>query len=174
MFCGKEQRSWLGERKDSWTGMRAQLRLDTIIVVHWSNGGPGCFLDGKLSGGKDRVWYPSDSFSVIIIVLGIQLTPKHLSQGTLGCNYKKLTLTLLHKKRWGEGAGISRKYSAAPYESQKSGSPLFSQPPEDSMASYLAFIVPLTLLLDQNGHQATFTLWSKDLTETANAVVSKT
>lgn len=113
-------------------------------------GGPGCFLDGKLSWGKDCVWHPSASFSVISTVLGTHLTPKHLSQGTLGCNEKKLTLTRLAKKK--KKRGMSRKYSAAPYESQKPGSLIFSQLPKDSMASYLSFLVPLTLLLDQSGH----------------------
>lgn len=135
---GNEQRSWLGEREGHWTGPRCSLRSDTIITVTDRIVGPGHFLDGKLSEGKGS-WV---SFSCLLYDYHSAvyiLTSKYLSEGTLSCNYQKLTLT--HLGWGGEGEVMSRKYSAAPYKGQKPGSPLFSQPPQDSMASYLPFIV---------------------------------
>lgn len=62
-----EQRSWLGERKDCWTGVRAQCEVahhnySALIDYGWV--GLCVFWMVNFQRAK-TVWYPSAAFSVI-------------------------------------------------------------------------------------------------------------
>lgn len=115
----------------------------------WSNRGPGYFLGGKHSEGKDCL-HPSAAFSVTTTVPCMQLTPKYLSQGTLGCNYQKVILTCLAKKK--NKKGMSRKYSAAPSKAQKPALRCSLDLLNIAYRLTSPSLFSVNLLLDQKGH----------------------